>query len=331
MSSTSNLNNTSCQKDIDAVQLLNNNRNKSGDLNEKLKLSWTGDLTSFKRFVEENIAISCIWESPGDERKSYSDGYITIMWWKNKKKLQFSGKEADKIKQTFCNILMGNVSTENNMADKSDEGGYTDTSQRNRGDIAINIERMTLDAVTGLRTEVVFNTQAINKFQNQCSCSEISPDLEDMKLNIELLQSRNDALQSLANAQQVCSPITDCLRNIEILRQELSEERERTQKIEFDFKVFKGENLNGDGFGGQNCKSEYKVANKESPKRDETIPEFQCTEDSTEEISLIINNKPNYEADEYSLNANYDKSSIHRNLDVLKLLLKIHVLLLIQI
>jgi hypothetical protein len=140
VSSTSNLNNTSCQKDIYAVQLLNNNRNKSGDLNEKLKLSWTGDLTSFKRFVEENIAISGIWESPGDERKSYSDGYTTIMWWKNKKKLQFSGKEADKTKQTFCNILMGNVSTENNMADKSGEGGYTDTSQRNRGDIASNIE-----------------------------------------------------------------------------------------------------------------------------------------------------------------------------------------------
>jgi hypothetical protein len=210
VSSTSNLNNTSCQKDIDAVQLLNNNRNKSGDLNEKLKLSWTGDLTSFKRFVEKNIAISGIWESPGDERKSYSDGYTTIMWWENKKKLQFSGKEADKIKQTFCNILMGNVSTENNMADKSDEGGYTDTSQRNRGDIASNIERMTLDAVTGLRAEVVFNTQAINKLQNQCSCSEISPNFEDMKLNIELLQSRTDALQSLANAQQVCSPITDC-------------------------------------------------------------------------------------------------------------------------
>jgi hypothetical protein len=43
------------------------------------------------------------------------------------------------------------------------------------------------------------------------------------------------------------------------------------------------------------------------PKRDETTTEFQCTEDSPEEISLIINNKPNYEADEYSLNANYDK------------------------
>ncbi len=57
MSSTTNLNHTSCHKDIDAVQLLNNNRIKSGDLNEKLKLSWTGDLTSFKRFVEENIAI----------------------------------------------------------------------------------------------------------------------------------------------------------------------------------------------------------------------------------------------------------------------------------
>ncbi len=78
---------------------------------------------------------------------------------------------------------MGNVSTENNMADKSDEGGYTDTSQRNnRGDIGSNIERMTLDAVTGLRAEVVFNTQAINKLQNQCSCSEISSDLEDMRL-----------------------------------------------------------------------------------------------------------------------------------------------------
>ncbi len=112
-----------------------------------------------------------------------------------------------------------------------------------------------------------------------------------MRLNIEILQSRIDALQSLANVQQVCSPITDCLRNIEVLRQELSEERERTQKIEFDLKVFKGENLNVDGFDDQNCKSEYIVANKESPERDEIIPEFQCTEDSPEEISLIINNK----------------------------------------
>jgi hypothetical protein len=199
------LNNTSCQKDIDAAQLLNNNRNKSGDLNEKLKLSWTGDLTSFKRFVEENIAISGIWVT------SFKPVSVTAP-----------------VSESTC----------------------------------IALHKPT---------------------------------------------------------KQTREPITQSKRPVWLSKLPLINGPEPLILNHTDNNITRSR------------KSEYKVANKESPKRDETIPEFQCTEDSPEEISLIINNKPNYEADEYSLNANYDKSSITPEFKLLKLLLKIHVLLLIQI
>ena len=61
-----------------------------------LKLSWTGDFKSFKEFIELYASIEGTWESPGGERKTYSDGNTTITWWKNKKKMEFSGDKATK-------------------------------------------------------------------------------------------------------------------------------------------------------------------------------------------------------------------------------------------
>ena len=52
-----------------------------------LKLSWTGDLESFKELFELYTSIKGTWRSPGGERKTYSDGSTTITWWKNKKKM----------------------------------------------------------------------------------------------------------------------------------------------------------------------------------------------------------------------------------------------------
>ena len=50
--------------------------------------------TTFKRFAEENIAISGIWESPGDERKSYSDEQVG--------KLTEHARECPRNVRVFC-------------------------------------------------------------------------------------------------------------------------------------------------------------------------------------------------------------------------------------
>ena len=79
------------------------------DVNNYLKLSWMGDYESFKQFIEANTFTEGIWRSPGDERKTYSNGNTTITWWKKKKKMEFSGKDADEIKLQLCNVLIPNL------------------------------------------------------------------------------------------------------------------------------------------------------------------------------------------------------------------------------
>ena len=97
----------SLQKDSDTRQLTNNTKYNNCDPNRNLNLSWTGDFSSFKQFIEANVNIRGVWRSPGDERKTYSDGNTTITWWENKKKMQVSGKDSNssllkKSSVTFC-------------------------------------------------------------------------------------------------------------------------------------------------------------------------------------------------------------------------------------
>ena len=80
----------------------NDTANTNCDVNSYLKLSWMGDYESFKQFIEANTFTEGIWRSPGDERKTYSDGNTTTTWWKKKKKMEFSGKDADEIKLRRC-------------------------------------------------------------------------------------------------------------------------------------------------------------------------------------------------------------------------------------
>ena len=63
----------------------------------------------------------------------------------------------------------------------------------------------------------------------QCLCSDLLTVIADMKLNYEILLSRVDALQSLANSQTACSQNDDEAVNFEI---EFIEERSKNLKME---------------------------------------------------------------------------------------------------
>lgn len=70
--------------------------------------------------------------------------------------------------------------------------------------------------------------------KTKCPCGCVLTELEDMKINIEVLQSQMDALQSLANAQKVCFSINEYSNEINRLNQELLEERNKTNQLELD-------------------------------------------------------------------------------------------------
>ena len=45
-----------------------------------LRLSWTGDLTSLKTFVEVDLNLEGIWSSSGGEKKLFVAENVTIQW-----------------------------------------------------------------------------------------------------------------------------------------------------------------------------------------------------------------------------------------------------------
>ena len=214
--------------DIDSIKANNGNYVSYNDLKENLMLCWTGDLVSLKQFIEASFDLNGKWKSPGDERKSYSDGETTITWWKNKKKLHFCGKDAKQLKQKCCDLLMGNeIIDDNNTRTNQDEHCHTNNS-------CIIISEST-EAFGAAKTTTPAEKSALKiETINHCLCNQNLHDVNDIKLDIEILQSRIHALQSLANVQEGYSSIIDNSNKIGLLEQRCLEEREKLNKIELD-------------------------------------------------------------------------------------------------
>jgi predicted RNase H-like nuclease (RuvC/YqgF family) len=72
-----------------------------------------------------------------------------------------------------------------------------------------------------------------------CACSSTLEDIVNMKLNMEILRSRVDALQSLANANEVCPSVDLYLNEIDKLEQEILNEKRKTNRLEVELVSFK--------------------------------------------------------------------------------------------
>ena len=121
------------------------------------------------------------------------------------KKLHFSGREASRIKQQCCGILMGKVSTDNNMPCTKDESNASKTAVTSKTSPEIALDDSVLPA--------------FYKPQDQCPCSQTVIYLESIKLDIEILQWRTEALQSLANFQENCISSGRNVDKVELLVQ----------------------------------------------------------------------------------------------------------------
>ena len=86
---------------------------------------------------------------------------------------------------------------------------------------------VSLDAATRLESDVA--TVSVNKAACNCACSSALEDIQDVKLYMEILRSRVEALQSLANANEVCPSVDLYLSKIDQLVQEnINEKRKQT-------------------------------------------------------------------------------------------------------
>lgn len=66
-----------------------------------------------------------------------------------------------------------------------------------------------------------------------CNCDNFANEVENMKISLEILQSKTDALQSLVNVQKICfSDSSICSLEISRLKDELIQEKNKTNQLQ---------------------------------------------------------------------------------------------------
>ena len=156
-SSISNLEPSSCQ-----AELTVNGKYDKSIIEKNLKLAWTGDFDSMKCLVAEYLELEGVWKSVGSDKKVfYSDNSECISWRKNQKLIQIKGSNSEVLKRKLLSAFLPTSVTRN-----TDMG--IDTSSA--------------------------NLPEQKSYLNHCNCNskELSADIEGIKLDMVILESRLD-------------------------------------------------------------------------------------------------------------------------------------------
>jgi hypothetical protein len=119
-------------------------------------LAWMGDFQSIKDLVAEYFELDGQWDSPGGEKKVfYCGGIATITWMKKRKLLQIEGPNARLIKRNLLSVLL------------CEDTGFDSTTNESP-------------------------TTTICHLGCSCGCKELSVDIEGMKLDMTIVESRQE-------------------------------------------------------------------------------------------------------------------------------------------
>jgi hypothetical protein len=142
-------------------------------MSANLRLSWAGDFDRLKEFVKSDLELQGSWSSPANERKLFVANNVELLWWKNKKFLKINGEDANRIKCCMINAMFTSLNLD---------------SVKSSVDMATN-------------TENSFNENQPTKHQcTGCVCSKLSPDLEGLKLDLVVLESKlSHKIQAMEN------------------------------------------------------------------------------------------------------------------------------------
>ena len=180
---------------------------KSSDLSYNSKrIRWSNSFELLVYLVENVIYEQGKWSSKKSISRRFTSSIsdLHITWYYNKQKtLLFQGTDLKHFLIRECEYV--SLSTSDQCLSVS--GNESMLAVKNNvcvPDVISNLEcsneEQSLDSDSCTRT-----TDAALLASNTCyNCENFSTEVENMKISLEILQSKRDALQSLANVQKVC-------------------------------------------------------------------------------------------------------------------------------
>lgn len=227
------------------------------------RVKWLNDFELLKTFIANVVKEPGKWTSPGGKSKKFTSSLanLTMTWYYGKQRsLLFQGKSGDELKATLIQICeqksLPDGAADNLTSDR--DGSFdddvvllelesslltftaTEEGESVNGGIIKESGKSPTDHIKACgKTTYLGGVDDKAGRCCSCSCDRTSTELDDVKLNIEILQLRVDSLQALANTQKISTSEDEYLSEINRLKRELYEEREKTQRIEFDFNTLK--------------------------------------------------------------------------------------------
>ena len=211
----SNLNINVCLSTWDLQGIYRHKVSQDIDYDGK-RISWHNDYVSLQKFIECVFAQQGKWKSAGGTSKKFvsSIADISCTWYPGKlNSLLFHGKTGDLVNEilvTVCKSTSFNT-FENSVKvcvqnipvlNSRDTDGMTNSSHTQTS----NVSRSAVKDMCKQPSPkyVDQSSQTVDHNREQCLCVDLLSEFDNIKVNFEIILTRVDALQSLANTQAIC-------------------------------------------------------------------------------------------------------------------------------
>lgn len=171
---------------------------------KNLCFAWTGEFSSLKCFVKDNLKLNGIWTQPGGDKKVFTSDDSILVWRKNKGILLIDGVRAHDIMKVLCK----------HMCDEFDSGASTDEvgqTSMQPCDVHEAIETLKFgqslnsEAIRTLSGSVLQLSTVVAQFQSLMDENQNRKDLElNEETQVELIDITNESVEHDNHENNCC-------------------------------------------------------------------------------------------------------------------------------
>ena len=211
----SNLNRNICLSTWDLQGIYRHKVSQDIDHDGK-RISWHNDYESLQKFIECVFAQQGKLKSAGGTSKKFVSPIadLSCTWYPGKlNSLLFHGKTGDLVnvilvtvcKSTSFNTFKNSVKVcvQNiPVLNSRDTDGMTNSSHTQTSNVSCSAVKDMCKQPSPKYVDQ--SSQTVDPNREQCLCVDLLSEFDNMKINFEIILTRVDALQSLANTQAIC-------------------------------------------------------------------------------------------------------------------------------